>query len=271
MNKRIDLSNNGGFPATQDTLSFMQDSYRDALKGIAKLCGDKSIIDGVVVNAGVVSNGWISYNGELIPFVGGLFSAGVVIQETATKAVFQDLVERDAYFTKVAFCGGPATFQFSDLKKLTTLQEVWLVGDIKEVDCTAEYIADNFDSTGLGINERIGWAICNGQNGTKNRGGRVGIGYSTVTDDPLDNVWENTYNNIGATGGEKEHTLTINEIPEHDHTVRKNGFLNKGGGDGTNVIGSEIGSNQLKTGFAGGGEAHENRMPFIVSLFIQKI
>lgn len=271
MNKRIDLTNIGGFPTTQDTLSFMQDSYRDAFKSIAKLCGDKSIIDGVVVNAGVVSNGWISYGGELIPFVGGLFSSGVVIQETATKAMYQDLIERDAYFTKVAFCGSPATFQFSDLKKLNTLQEFWLTGDIKEVDCSAEYIDDNFDSTGLGKNERIGWAICNGLNGTKNRGGRVGIGYSTVTVDPIDNVWENTYNNIGATGGEKKHTLTIYEIPQHDHTVRKDGFLNKGAGDGSNVIGSEFGANQLKTGFAGGGQAHENRMPFIVTLFIQKL
>lgn len=121
MNKRVKLDNLGGFPFTQDTLKFMQDSYRDAFKAIAAMLGDKVIVTGVVNVAGVLSNGWITYQGELIPFVGGAATAGVVIQETATSEVYEDLVNKEVYFTKVAFCGGPQTFPFADLKPLDTI------------------------------------------------------------------------------------------------------------------------------------------------------
>lgn len=53
-----------------------------------------------------------------------------------------------------------------------------LPGDIKEVICTQAYITANFNgSTGLGMNERLGWAICNGQNGTIDLRDRVTVGY----------------------------------------------------------------------------------------------
>jgi len=66
-------------------------------------------------------------------------------------------------------------------------------GDVKEIDVATSYIAANFDVTGLGTNERLGWAICNGNNGTRNRNGRVPLQY-----DP------STYATLGATGGSKD-------------------------------------------------------------------
>src|SRR4051812_44209410 len=50
-----------------------------------------------------------------------------------------------------------------------------------ELDCPQAYLAANFDGTGLGLTNGLwpGFAICNGNNGTKNRNGRVGIGYGT--------------------------------------------------------------------------------------------
>ena len=56
----------------------------------------------------------------------------------------------------------------------------WLTGDIKEIDCTNQYITDNFESDGTGKNDRVGWAICNGNNGTRNRTGRVSVAYGTT-------------------------------------------------------------------------------------------
>ena len=69
--------------------------------------------------------------------------------------------------------------------------------EVIEMDVTTQYITDNFDSTGLGINLCEGFAICNGNNGTKNRDGRGTIGYGTV----------NSF--VGFTGGSNARSLSI--------------------------------------------------------------
>ena len=85
----------------------------------------------------------------------------------------------------------------------------WLTGDIKEIDCTDAYISNNFDGNGIGTNERLGWAICNGYNGlTKNRTGRVSVGWgTTATDDNGTSIAQpNMYaNGVPVTFGEKTH------------------------------------------------------------------
>lgn len=64
-------------------------------------------------------------------------------------------------------------------------------GDIKVIKCDATYLSDNFEADGLGKNLRLGWAICNGNNGTVNLIGKVPIHYSG--DFPL-----------GTSGGNKD-------------------------------------------------------------------
>lgn len=76
---------------------------------------------------------------------------------------------------------------------LTPVPSPWLTGDIKEVYCTPSYMVTNFLQTGpnagLGIGERIGWAICNGNNTTPNDNGKVIV------------AWGTSYPTLGATGG----------------------------------------------------------------------
>jgi hypothetical protein len=61
--------------------------------------------------------------------------------------------------------------------------EICKLYEVKEIDVNVTahptYIADNFDSTGLGINGMAGFAICNGDNGTRNRIGLVAVGVGT--------------------------------------------------------------------------------------------
>lgn len=132
---------------------------------------------------------------------------------------------------------------------------LYLKGDIKEVDCDNTYLALNFDSTGLGINERVGWAICNGLNGTKDRNGRVGIGYGSG------------YTGLGVTGGTKDAVVV-----SHSHTNSKFNPVNGSGNTYSfDAVGDKEHYGLTSTDTAGESGTNKNMQPYIVSLFIQKL
>jgi hypothetical protein len=165
----------------------------------------------------------------------------------------------------------------------------WLTGDVKEIDCTNSYITDNFESNGLGKNERLGWAICNGQNGTRNRTGRVSVGYGLTSIGSAP-----TFPSIGTTldnpiiGGSKDAVVV-----SHSHDLRED--LNAVNQSGTPIQGASVpiprvvpgnwrtsdGSGdpasgaapntQLSVISAGSTGTDKNMQPYIVTLFIQKL
>jgi len=134
------------------------------------------------------------------------------------------------------------------------------IGDVKEIDVSTAYIASNFDPTGLGINERLGWAICNGNNGTRDRSGRVPMQYSA------------TYPTLGAIGGSPDAVVV-----EHSHTFLPNTNMNFGLGDGVSrarVSAETAGTGNLLSGSistVGVSGANKNYQPYIITLFIMKL
>ncbi|ANQ49626.1 hypothetical protein MY04_4809 [Flammeovirga sp. MY04] len=85
-----------------------------------------------------------------------------------------------------------------------------------------DYYGDltNFDATGLGIGEFIGYALCNGQNGTPDARGRVFVGMSDTSSangNPDANLGE--YFVIGNTGGNRSSSLIEGNLPPHKHGV----------------------------------------------------
>lgn len=273
---RIDYTQPGGFPLDQDVLNFMQGNIFLAAQAAA-LGGQNCILSGCEVVGGNVSNGYVVIAGEILPFVGSPKDEKVVIVEQAEDLNYEDGVSRPAQLTRYATCGddGVTNILFDSLERNTAegvlarirrLEGLHLPGDIKEIDVTAAYIAANFDATGLGINERAGWAICNGNNGTRNRNGRVPVQY-----DP-NNV---KFNTPGNTGGAETHTLTNNQLPRHRFQVSGvggsddygmgNDFEKSGGG------GSTFYRTNVYTGYIGNDDPHNNLQPYIVTLFIQKL
>ena len=81
--------------------------------------------------------------------------------------------------------------------------------------------------------------------------GRVPVGID-ATDTDFDTAEE--------TGGAKTHTLTVDEIPAHTHSVPNSGSQNNSFDSGTTVGNDVTGT----SGSTGGGSAHNNLQPYIV-------
>lgn len=149
-------------------------------------------------------------------------------------------------------------------------------------------LSDRFDNTGLGKWEWLGWAICNGANGTVDMRSRFPVGYDNRTSDPGGNLWDNAYQTPGAAGGEKAHTLSIGEMPSHTHTGGSGavpsgqyGLVRRSfsGASSTVTATDSSGSGNEPDVLQppqhipaeGGGLPHENRPPFRVVVYIQKL
>lgn len=89
--------------------------------------------------------------------------------------------------------------------------------------------------------------------------GRVAVGLD-------ENDTDKYFNELGKTGGEKKHTLSINEIPKHTPEISSNdiaasGTVKVAKGDYSNV-GNPTGKITFKE--IGGGQAHNNIPPYEV-------
>lgn len=76
------------------------------------------------------------------------------------------------------------------------------------------------------------------------------------------------FNKLGKTSGEKTHTLTVDEMPSHKHSMN---FGDSAGGDGSGfVYSSTSGNNNVFMLETGGGQTHNNLQPSLTLNFIIK-
>ena len=80
------------------------------------------------------------------------------------------------------------------------------------------------------------------------------------------------FNTVQKTGGEKTHTLTIDEMPSHNHDILKPRWSTSVGANavyGSNGSGS--GEEYDTRGYEGGGQPHNNMQPYVVVYFWKRV
>jgi hypothetical protein len=147
MYKYVDFTQLEGFPFTQDTLKFLQESYREEFAAIAGFMGDNVIMSGVADLGADWGDGWVCIAGELLPFVGGTKAAQIVIEETTAAKVFGDGSSKDVWITRVAKSGVAGGTDHTSFVRLDTLKAMmannWVTtARINDLAVTTAKIAD---------------------------------------------------------------------------------------------------------------------------------
>lgn len=127
-------------------------------------------------------------------------------------------------------------------------------------------------TSGLGKWEYKGWALANGSNGTVDLGGFFLTGLKTSDAD---------YDTVGETGGAKTVTLTEANLPAIGFDVEEYGLIRKSEvGENVTVasvdttgagVEPDVKTEPLDFPWDAQGQAHENRPPYKVVVYIQRI
>ena len=104
------------------------------------------------------------------------------------------------------------------------------------------------------------WGTPNSSSNFKlpNLNGKVPVGYNSSDTD---------FATVGKSGGEKTHTLTVDEMPSHRHQ-QYGPYSTGSGSSGAYTQANNRATTRVKTDYKGGGGAHNNLQPYAVIKYI---
>lgn len=258
MNK-LEVNQVGGFPMTTRILDEIQKAHA-VFNSLGGLAGNFTIIAGCVTVGTTVGDGFVFINGEVFDFKGGLAQTKVIIKEDVENLTFQNGNANPVIKTRyVTFGTGVGAFNWADFKRPIETKEISnLIQRI--VDLEARPLVGNIPIGLIAIWGQAANLIPVGWEEYTELSGRVPIGFSN----------DEEFDVVGKTGGAKSKTLSVSEMPEHDHAIG-NSRRNTGGGSGgdENHPTSFAGTRAHVTDKQGSGTAFSIMNPFRVVHFIK--
>lgn len=268
----IKFNQTGGFPLDTDIMGAMQTAY-SLFNSLGNLAGNKAIISGCTVAGSSVSDGVVFIDGEVLPFKGGPESTNVFIKEEIESRIFEDGATKPVIVKRYATFGSSTpekTFAWAEFKRFDNL----LKNAEKNADFEKRIKALETKKSPIPIGLIAIWnkpstePIPKGWQECMDLRGRFPLGWNP---DDLD------FNELGREDGEKEHTLTIQEMPEHNHEYEDIYYSEAHGHVGVpNAFGSarsdndNSGHQMRRTSYnKGGNQPHNNMPPYKIIRFIE--
>ncbi|MWB92998.1 hypothetical protein GON26_01365 [Flavobacterium sp. GA093] len=263
MNKS-NFNQTGGYPLKTERLQELQTSF-EIFNAFGSLAGNLAIVSGCEIVGSTVKNGFLYIDGELLEFRESALAidSTVVIFEEPVKRFFENDPLREVYTIRYTSFG--------------TAEESWLWTDFKRPIETKSIPTDLISRLTL-IEKKLAifqsggvvfpWfkpvgEIPEGFQEVADMKGRMIIGY-----DPT----QTEFNLIGKNGGLKNKTLSISEMPSHDHTF--SGSNSNSSGTSNHVITTgqaDEGSGKFGMQPTGGGQAFSLLNPYRVAAYIEFI
>lgn len=114
--KLLEFNILNGWPASTSTFKYMQEQMLE-LQSLSFLGGALYVVAGCTTTGGIVSNGFVVVNGEVLRFVGGAAQANVVIVPTTTNRTFKDGQFNPYYKDRYATFGtAPTQFAWANFE-----------------------------------------------------------------------------------------------------------------------------------------------------------
>lgn len=243
MNQSI-FTTAGGFPLKGERLQELQEAYA-VFNALGFIIGNNSILDGCVSSGGNTSDGYVFYNGEVLPFKGGPSMSTVILVTENVNREFKNGNVNPVYQKRhMAFGAGAGSVAWANFKRGTATRTIadLLAAKASMATTTAleariqvlEAKAAPFLTGGTGA--MVLW---------RKPANQIPAGWAEVTDwrGRLPMGWnpdDSDFNAVNTTGGSKTKTVTVN-LPTNTYTASGDGTSS--GAAGRLIVSSGLNEN----------------------------
>lgn len=253
----------GGYPLKGERLAELETAY-SIFNSLGDLAGNKAIIKGCDVVGSNTTDGFVYINGELFEFRGGQTQTSVRILEENIDKAFQNGDIKTVYKIRyVTFASGTGSIPWSEFVRVTNLQTIAASMQSLTTKVTELEKKNAIFQAGGGMVfwNRPAAEIPDGWQEVVNWRGRIPVGHKASDPD---------FNTLGNQGGSKTKTLTINEMPSHNHSFATSAGDSTGGGTIVTGNPNEQGGTYTMQN-KGNGQSFSIMNPYRVVMFIEYV